>query len=198
MLTAWGYEIDGSGIPPLLTADAFDDITGGRHVGDPRAEMALAAASQAVRNACGWHVAPSLACTARLTADGRLAKLPAGCVTAVASLAEDGVELEEGHAFEWRRDGLLRRLGWRNFSQGWDAIVVEYTAGFDADAVGDLAFAVAGIAEAVLAVAPGVTSESADGVTVSYSATAQSVASAMTPQFAAQLMPYRLVSAHAA
>ena len=198
MFTAWGYEIGGSGIPPLLTSEAFDRMTGGKYAGDLRAASALSAASQAVRNACGWHVSPSIECTARLTADGKVVKLPANHVCGISSLREDGRELADGSDFEWRHDGLVRRACFREFSRGWDAIEVVYTAGYDVGAVDDLAQAVAGIAEAVLLVPVGVNSESADGVTISYSAQAQGIANAMTEQFLAQLAPYRLVSSHAA
>ena len=200
MLTAWGYEIEGSSIPPLLTVDAFDDITGGRYSGDLRAVSALNAASQAVRNACGWHVAPSLECTAvPLLVQPRLAALPANAVTAVASVTENGVDLSEGE-YEWRGDGLVRRACFKCWPTGWNAVSVSYTAGYDAGAVPDLAEAVRAIAEGVIAIggSAGVRSESADGVTVSYSADAASIAAALTEQQRAALAPYRLVVAHAA
>lgn len=199
MYTAWGYEVDGEYIPPLLSIDSFNSMTGGKWTSDSLGvACALDAASQAVRNACGWHVSPSLACTARVTAEGKVARLPAICVSAISSLTEDGVSLVAGSDYEWRRDGLLRRACFRNWSPSWDGIAVSYTAGFVADACPDLAQAVCGIAEAVLSVPRGVSSESADGVSISYNVHAQSVAGAMTGQFLAQLAPYRVVSSHAA
>jgi len=165
-------------------------------------DTALAAASQAVRNACGWHVSPSMKCKAKVTATGKLAKLPTCYVSAVdhvKELQEDGTwaSLTSGE-YEWRDDGLLRRTCFKQFPTWWDAVKAEYDAGYDAAAVPDLAFAVVGIAEGVLSLPTGVASESADGVSISYSAQAQSVANAMTSQFAASLAPYRLVSSHAA
>ena len=71
-------------------------------------------------------------------------------------------------------------------------------AGFDADAVPDLKEAVRSIAEGVLSVAAGVNSESADGVSISYSANASSIAAALTEQQRSALAPYRLVVSHAA
>ena len=196
MLAPWGYEIDGEGIPPLLTAEAFDTMTGGRYVGDGRVQAALAAVSAAIRNECGWHVSPSLGCVAVLTSDGSALRLPSNCVTEVTSVSELGAELD-ANAYEWRRLGLVR-LKSRGMSKAWDAYEVSYTAGYDAGAVPDLAMTVAGIAEGVLALPKGVASESADGVSISYMATAQSVASALTSQQRAALAPYRLVSSHAA
>lgn len=198
MLTAWGYEVDGGGVPPLLSVDDFDSMTGGRYAGDLRGAAALNAASQAVRNACGWHVAPSLECRAvPLAVQPRLVQLPANAVTAVSSVTENGAELARGE-YEWRRDGLVRRACFKTWPQGWGAVEVAYTAGYEAGAVPDLAEAVRAIAEGVLAVSAGVVSESADGVSISYSANASSVAAALTEQQRAALAPYRLVSAHAA
>lgn len=199
MLTAWGYEIDGSSIPPLLTVEAFDTMTGGKYSGDLRAASALSAASQAVRNACGWHVAPSLRCMAvPLHVEPRLVALPANAVTEVSSVEENGVELAAGQ-YEWRRDGLIRRACFKRWPTGWNAVTVEYTAGYDAEAAPDLAEAVRAIAEGVIAIGgtAGVRSESADGVTVAYSSDASSVAAALTAQQRAALAPYRLVMAHA-
>ena len=197
MFTAWGYEVDGT-IPPLLTSDQFNSITGGKYSDDLRVSMALDAASQAIRNACGWHIAPSLPCRATVTADGKLVKLAANYVSEIESLTEDGTALIDGQDFEWRRDGLIRRACFRNFSSRWGGITVEYTAGYEPEATPDLAEAVRSIAEGVLALPVGVMSESADGVSISYSANAASVAAALTDRQRAALEPYRLVSTHAA
>ena len=197
MFTAWGYEVEGS-IPPLLTADEFNSMTGGKYAGDLRAVSALNAASQAIRNACGWHIAPSLQCHATLTADGKLVKLAANYVSSIDMLTEDGTALTDGQDFEWRRDGLIRRACFRNFSSRWDGIAVDYTAGYESGATPDLSEAVRSIAEGVLSMPVGVMSESADGVSISYSTNASSIAAALTDRQRAALEPYRLVSAHAA
>lgn len=202
MRTAWGYDVDGE-LPPLLGVECFQTMTGGRFGIGPEVESALAAASQAVRSACGWHICPPLDCTAKVTAVGKMAKLPAAYVSEVETVKErdphtgDWATLTIPGEVEWRHDGLLRRRCFRNFSPMWDGVEVEYTAGFEPEAVPDLAQAVAGIAEGVLSLPRGVASESADGVAVTYTASAQSVAGAMTSQFRAQLAPYRVVSANA-
>lgn len=205
MFTAWGYEIDGNSIPLLLDAADFNAMTGGRYAGDAlREAQALIAASQAVRNACGWHISPPLACTARVSAEGKQAVLPARHVGAYEAVRE----LDE-RTGEWTRlavpgeasvdrDGIIRRHGFRQFPPGRFNVEAEYTAGYDPAAVGDLRYAVMGIAEGVLSVPTGVTSESADGVSISYSAQAQSIADALTDRFAAALAPYKVVRGHAA
>ena len=195
MRTAWGYEVES--LEPLLSAQQFDAMTGNAYSGDRRAESALRAASQAVRNYCGWHISPAMACTAYPAGGGIVAKLPAAYVSAIESVTENGEELDES-SYEWRRDGLIKRKKSKEWSSDWDSIEVRYTAGYDIEAVPDLAEAVRAITESVMAVSAGVTSESADGVSISYSASASSIAAALTASQKAALDAYKVVSSHAA
>ena len=196
MRTAWGYDTDH--IEPLLSVEDFNAMTGGAHSGNTdRLRAALEAASQAIRNYCGWHISPSLDCKAYTEGDGKLIKLPASYVSEIKSVIEDGVELTSGE-YEWRFDGLLRRACFRNWSGRWNAIEIDYTAGYDIAAVPDLAEAVRAITESVLAVSAGVMSESADGVSISYSVNASSIAAALTPQYKYALEIYKVVSSHGA
>lgn len=195
MRTAWGYDVNT--LEPLLSKATFDTMTGNAYISNGRVEAALKAASQAVRNYCGWHICPSMQCTAYPVGGGKVMKLPAGYVSAITSVTEDGELLGEGQ-YEWRRDGLLRRACFKNWSGRWDGIQVVYTAGFDINAVPDLAEAVRSITEGVLAVSAGVVSESADGVSISYSANAASIAAALTEQQKSALEIYKVVSSHAA
>ena len=199
MLTAWGYEIDGDSIPPLLTVEAFGQMTGGKYANAVEVSAALNAASQAVRNACGWHVSPSLACTCviqRVEHGQRVVSIPANAVTEVTGVTELGTALQAGE-YEWSRDGSLRRACFKAWPTQWNAVTVSYEAGYAAEAAPDLAEAVRAIAEGVISVAAGVASESADGVSISYSASASSIAAALTEQQRAALGPYRLVRAYA-
>ena len=72
-------------------------------------------------------------------------------------------------------------------------------AGYDANAAPDLTEAVRAITEGVLSVAAGVSSESADGVTISYASSASSIANALVGSGAydTMLAPYKVVNAHA-
>lgn len=201
MLTTWGYEIDVDStppsIPPLLTAEAFNNMTGGKYANAYAVSSALLAASQAVRNECGWHISPSLSCTYQPIPKRGLLRLPSNCVTAITSVKESDVLLDSS-AYEWLRMGLVRRVDGKHWSEKWNAIEVVYTAGFAANAVPDVIEAVRAIAEGVLTVAAGVVSESADGVSISYSANASSIAAALTQQQKAALAPYKVVDSHAA
>lgn len=195
MRTAWGYDV--TNLSPIITVEEFHERTNMAFVGNQRAESAVEAASQAIRNYCGWHVAPSLTCTAHPAGGAVVTKLPAGYVASITSISENGTTLESG-AYEWRKDGLLKRAFPNVWTDKWDGIEVVYSAGYSADAVPDLAEAVCAIASGVLSVSPGVTSESADGVAVSYSASASSIAASLTSQQKSALEPYKVVSSHAA
>lgn len=197
MRTAWGYDVESS-IEPIITVDRFHSLTGSAYFTNPRAKAAIEAASQAIRNYCGWHICPSMKCTAYPVGGNIVAKLPAAYVSAISDITEDGTELTAGVDYEWRRDGLLKRKRPHRWSDTWDGIVVEYDAGFSAEAVPDLAEAVCAIAAGVLAVSPGVTSESADGVSISFSANAASIAASLTSQQKKALEPYKVVNSHAA
>lgn len=195
MRTPWGYDVED--LEPVITDSEFHNRTGDTFLNNPRVESALYAASQAIRNYCGWHVCPSASCTAYPEGGGKVIKLPAGYVSSIESVTEEGEELTEGQ-YEWRRDGLLRRTCFKRWSNRWDGIKVEYKAGYDLDAVPDLAEAACAIAVGVLSVAPGVTSESADGVSISYSQNASSVAAGLTYQQKAALAAYKVVNSNGA
>lgn len=126
-----------------------------------------------------------------------MAKLPAGYVSAITSITEDDTELSSSD-YEWRRDGLIKRAYPYRWSDTWDGIVAVYTAGYTADAVPDLTEAVCAIAAGVLSVSAGVISESADGVSISYSQSASSIAAGLTVQQKAALESYKVVSSHGA
>lgn len=194
MRTAWGYDVNGT-LAPILSVNDFTAMTGMQ--ASDRIESALNAASQAIRNYCGWHITPSIKCTANPSGGEVVAKLPAGYVSSIESVTENGTALAATD-YQWRKDGLLKHVLPCRWCDAWDGIEVVYNAGYEADAVPDLVEAVCAIASGVLAVAPGVSSESADGVTISYSASAASVAAALTSQQRNALEPYKLRSSHAA
>lgn len=192
MRTAWGYDVNDD-LAPIISESVFIEMTGGAFAGNPRAGAAVKAASQAVRNYCGWHISPAVSCTANPVITGNVARLPASYVSSIESIKENDVTIED---YEWRKDGLIRRMsGW---TKDWDGVEAEYTAGYDVTAVPDLVEAVCSIASGVLSVSAGVVSESADGVTISYSANASSIAAALTSNQKSALEPYKVVSSHAA
>ncbi len=195
MRTPWGYEADI--LEPIISIERFHAITGQAYADNPRIMTALYAASQAIRNYCGWHITPCTRCTAYPDGGGVVARIPAGYVCKILRITEDGRELSEKE-YEWRRDGLIRKAYPHKWSKKWDGIEVEYMAGYDVDAVPDLAEAVCAITAGVLSVSAGVISESADGVSVSYSQSASSIAAGLTAAQKSALEAYKVVSSHGA
>ena len=195
MRTPWGYDVDY--LEPIISETDFHTMTGDAYVGNPRVGAAVAAASMAVRNYCGWHICPSMSCEARPAGGAIVAKLPAGYVSEIEGITENGTALSGGD-YEWRRDGLIKRAFPYKWTDKWDGIEVSYKAGYDIDAVPDLAEAVCAIVSGVLSVTAGVTSESADGVSISYSKSASSIAAGLTEQQQTALAAYKVVSSHGA
>ncbi len=71
----------------------------------------LAAALQAVRSYCGWHIGPVVTETLAVDGDGATSvNLPTLRLVSVTSLTVDGVTAE-ADSFEWAEDGRLRRSG---------------------------------------------------------------------------------------
>lgn len=193
--TMWGYDIDpgeGGIIPPLLTVDDFNDLTGDRWAARPDAvAVTLAAVSQAVRNACGWHISPALSCEATISADCSVLVLPSLMVNSIASIKNDGVELPAG-SYQWQRRGLVRREPWSAWSSAWGGVVVRFNSGTNSDAL--LAQVVAQIASNHLAAAPGVREEHVGDEGITYNETASGVSGGVTllERDLAVLAPYRL------
>lgn len=77
---------------------------------DGDAALHIAAAEQAVRTYCGWHIAPSLEVTgARFRAGERgLVMLPSLYVTDVAKVTVDGRVLDPSE-FDWEQCGFISR-----------------------------------------------------------------------------------------
>lgn len=196
MRTPWGYDVDDQ-IEPIITRRCFDHFTGGAYASNPRVDSAIAAASQAIRNYCGWHITPALDCTASPSGGSAVMRLPASYVSAITQITEDGVEVDSA-GYRWRADGLVKRTAPHIWSPEWGALEVKYTAGYSEDAVPDLVEAVCSVAAGVISVSPGVVSESADGVAVSYSVNASSIAAALTSAQKNALEPYKVVGSHAA
>ena len=176
MRTPWGYDAEDLG--PIVSLEQFHVITNCAYMDNLRLDSALYAASQAIRNYCGWHICPSVKCTAYPEGGAIVAKLPAGYVSEIVKITEDGSELK--------------------WSGKWDSIEAEYMAGYEADAVPDLVEAVVAITVGVLSVSAGVISESADGVSISYSQSASSIAAGLTAAQKSALEAYKVVSAHGA
>ena len=175
LLTPWGYTIeDAEALAPILTVEEFNTATAGKYAGDVRIESNINAACAAIRDYCGWHIAPELTCTLTervLSGNGRikragpdlLIQLPATLVTSVTSATVDGLDHVD---YDLAPNGILRLFDVGCIGRK-AAVVVTYTAGHAMlDSVKEL---IAGRVIHALAQPYGVQSESAGGVSITYS-----------------------------
>jgi len=169
--TPWGYDVEG-GLPPVITAEEFDVITGGvMSSSSEQIAAVLNAVSATIRVYCDWHVAPTVRCAWRGDADGNLVQLPAMNVTSVHSVTVSGRVLDTGE-YAWRKSGLIRLA--KPLDDDWgQPIEVEYDAGVSTDYIAPIA---AQLATNALVAPAGVLSERAGDVSIQYNSTANGVA----------------------
>lgn len=202
LLTNWGYTLtDVNAMTDMLTPSDFDDFTAGKYSGDARIGSDITAACDAIRNYCGWHVYPSAACELNTTFfDGRvtvvrgavLIQLPARYVSAVSSVSIGGVEYT---SFVAEPSGLLKvydvsLAGLREYAP----VVVTYTAGLPEGLMGGIRELIAHRVTHALASSSGVQSETAGGVSITYSAnwTNSARATALADDNKEVLAPFKL------
>ena len=202
MQTTWGYTLtDTDTLAAMLTETEFNTATAGKYAGDVRIAPALAAACSAIRNYCGWHIYPALSCelTERLLhGNGRikrvgadlLIQLPATLVSAVSAVTVDG---DDHTDFDLAPNGILRLFDVPRTNRKTQ-IVVDYTAGLTQNMMDSIKELIAGRVTHALAQPYGVQSESAGGVSITYSASfaASASATALTDDTLDTLAPYRV------
>lgn len=170
LLTMWGYVLTDdslTALPELVSEAAFNELTAGKYASDTRLSAVLAAASAAVRNYCGWHLAPSLACEYRADSlhTGHTVQLPSRYVSSVESVAVNG-EVLPPSAYVLKPGGRILLRG-KPRREGWNDIVVLYNAGLPS-VPAEIAGVVATVAMHALASSGGIQSESAGGESVTY------------------------------
>ena len=189
MLTPWGYEVDGS-LPPIVSVAEFNTMTGNRFASDPMLATTILAASAAIRDYCGWHVAPSLTVTSKAWGGSRFLFLPWMAMTAVQSVKENGVEIDPS-CYDWQSKGIIRRRdGFYWCDANWSTIEVTATAGYSLPAAPILAQAVVQLVSNSMAGPLGVKEEHAGEVGITYSNPGGGIT--MTPQLCACLSAYKL------
>ena len=145
--------------------------------GDPRIESNIKAASQAIRNYCGWHIYPSAECSMSerlLYGDGRMKRigsdimiqLPAKFVTAINSISIDEVACTD---FVFDSNGIAHVFDAPKMSRK-SVVTVEYTAGIYDALMNSVKELTAHRVTHALASSDGITSEAAGGVSVTYNA----------------------------
>lgn len=187
MRTNWSYEVEA--LPPIISVQELRAIAPTLSATDAQLQAVLDGVSAAVRDWCGWHVAPRLECTYTGQGEGRLLMLPAMGVSDVKSLKVRGEAVD---GFEWTAAGMVRAD--RPFPDEWRSVVCVYEAGFDAAAVGQVA---AQIAMNALTAAPGVREEHAGQVGITYNSTGSGISGGVSilGRDRDLLAPYRLARA---
>lgn len=175
VMTPWGYDVDATELPPIISPEELSALSGGRFGADTvGVASVLDAVSAAVRNACGWHVSPVLDVVEATQGPGRALSLRTLMLHSVTSVTECGEELGDGQ-FEASRNGMIRRLCWREWPRGFGSVVVSYRSGIPAAMAPDLAAVAAQMAANALAAPAGVRAEQAGDVSVTYNTTASGV-----------------------
>ncbi len=213
-LSPWGYIYDAEALPNLINATDFANFTNGKFgTTDTRIASNIASASAAIRNFCGWHVAPSLDCgmlynvhdlrDAFIGGD-LLIQLPATFVTNVEKVVInavwnseeddwDGEIITDPTRFDWGLGGGMLKVYDVGSLDRKSKLFVKYTAGFT-DAAIPLIKEVAcnGVVHA-LTNTYGVNSEAAGGVSVSYNASwAGKGSTALANDTRDALAPYKI------
>lgn len=202
LLTNWGYELANvSTLPPLITKQEFNDYTAGKYSGDSRIDSNIQAVSAAIRNYCGWHVYPSIQCQFSTTFfDRRVAvvrrsimvQLPAKFVTAVSKVVVDGRPCS---AYVVQTNGLIKVYD-ALFSRirEYSTIEIEYTAGLSSELTEAVKELAAHRITHALASSAGIQSETAGGVSITYSAnwTNSARSTALADDNKEVLEPYRV------
>ena len=166
--TDYGYAVDGE-LESLISVDDFRSLCPGLSSTDAQIQAVLDSVSSAVRDYCGWHVSPSVRCDFVGHGIGSLLMLPGMNVTDVESLEIDGDSVSD---YEWTGAGMVR-LKSATFPDSWRSVECVYVAGYSSAVIGGV---VAQIASNSLVAAPGVSSERAGNVSITYNQTGSGIA----------------------
>lgn len=196
--TNWGYEIldEIENLPPLISLDTFNLITNNKYVNDQRVSSILSSASAAIRNYCGWHLAGNMECEVTYSFDdlhvtrnyhGLIIQLPSRCVTAITKIYANDEEINPSYFL--KQNGILKIYDSCGF---FKTITIRFKSGLVAD--DGLAYVVSSRVSNALSGPIGVNSESAGGVSISYSNSyvAGSNATTLLTADREYLMPYKL------
>lgn len=202
LLLPYGYSIEADELADLLDIETFNEMTAGKFASDSRAVSMIAAAQSAIRDWCGWHIFPSLACTfsepvlrlnQRVKAvDGDLlVQLPATYVTEVSGVSVGGVSTSD---FVCTPNGLLTVFGAGCVSKR-TIVSVSYVAGLPDVLMDGLRELAMHRVDHALSQSHGVQSEAAGGVSITYNATwaNNARATALPDDNKAVLAPYKVM-----
>lgn len=185
-LSPWGYIFDAEALPDFLSDIEFNNFTNGKFCKDTMVQKVIPAASEAIRNYCGWHIFPSLTCGMLINirdlrdafvGPDLLVQLPATYVSSIEKIIVNAVWNADKN--DWDGDelteydigmgtGLLRIYDVGALDRK-SKIFIKYTAGYP-NAPETIKELTADRVTHAVSNPYGVASESAGGVSVSYSA----------------------------
>ena len=202
LLTTWGYTLtETNKLEDMLTFEEYNEFTASKYHDDTRMLPNIKAVSQAIRNYCGWHVYPSSACRMSTTFFDRrvtfvynalLIQLPAKYVTEVSMVKVNDTVYT---TIASDTNGLVKVYGIdRADLHEYSPVVVEYTAGLPDELMGSIKELAAHRITHALASSGGVQSETAGGVSITYSAnwTNSARSTALADDNKEVLEPYRV------
>lgn len=184
-LTPWGYFADAETLPNFIDVPEFGLFTGGKFGSDSRISVNIPSVSEAIRDFCGWHIYPNVTCGMlynvhdlrdAFVGPDLLVQLPATYVTGVEKIVlnaklNPSTGLYEGDECEdydiGMGNGLLKIFDVSHVDRK-SKIFVKYQAGY-VNAPSKLKELVADRVSHAVNNPYGVSSESAGGVSVSYS-----------------------------
>ena len=164
--TPWFYSV--SELPPLITVDEFNRITGGvMSATSSQLEAKIAGVSAAIRDWCGWHVSPVLDCSITTESEGNLLVLPVMFLREI-----DRFEVQRSACeVQFKSNGLVR-LAHGFFPDAWASIECDFKAGVESAVLAEI---VAQIASNALVAAPGIAEEHAGSVGATYNKTGDGI-----------------------
>lgn len=185
MNTIWGYNLTtDEPLPNFLSVMEFADFTANKFAGDVRIVPNIKSATEAIRNYCGWHIYPNLECEMvyrvfdlrdSFIGCDLLIQLPSTYVTGIKSVLLNAKK--EGDAwigdattdFDLDQSGLLRIYSVSGIDRR-SKIRIVFDSGLTDGQMGVLKELTAHRVTHAVSSSYGVMSESAGGVSVSYSA----------------------------
>lgn len=146
---------------------------------DPRAQVILDGATQAIKNYCGWNIAPPETITLYLDGGSSVIYLPTLKLNSVESITVDGTVLAATD-YEWSRvTGNIRSKLYAGFPDSWGGTVVVFNSGF-ATTPADLKQVVLQVSALALSSPTGATREQAGQVSMQWATTAPGVAGGLS------------------
>lgn len=180
--TSWGYTLlDAATMPSILTVEEFNSMTANKYALDSRVQSTINSVTAAVRNYCGWHIAGSQRCEIVLNAQNlhitknyndTIIQLPYRFISSVESVifnaerVNDAWVGDDDYEFSYNYRGAITVYD-SCIDSRKSTIVIVATVGLAF--TDDIKSIIANKVSHVLSGTYGVQSETAGGLSISYS-----------------------------